>query len=232
LINNRHVPYDRTPIDQLGLPQDVCDAILEELAQMPPEFQSLLMSTPDVMLNVPYVSQLDEDSPDPLDCGHACVLMLLKYYDNPPSPTILSNTTVHALVETMRNIDTRNGKPRRAQNLTSHIDLIALAKEFGLDIKAEIPFKKVDKIVKALDKRRPVVPLVNYKDLKFPKHLDTGDDQGWHWLVVVGYADNGDTFIVNDPLWTLDRRSGRGGAGLAISRQDLTNALRGNVAVL
>lgn len=231
LADHRHAAYSGQPLDKLPLAAEIVWAVESALAAMPPAFDSTTVERVDYLLSVPWVSQLDANSTAGADCGHACVLMLLKYYDNPPSPDILSDTTVDNLVNLMRDIDVRQGRPRRAKNTTSDQDLVDLAAANGLELRADRNFKNLDKAMAQLKKRRPVIVLVNYLDLQFPDHLQSGPDQGWYWLVIVGSSNGGNTFIVNDPLWTPQARSNRGGKELQIARATLTRALRLNRAV-
>jgi hypothetical protein len=231
MAERRGAAYNCPPIDQLGLTTSIARAVIDELVAMIPQFQNDSTSQPDNLLGVPWVSQIDQNSPDSLDCGQACVLMLLKYYDNPPSPAILSNTTVNDLVELMRVIDVQKGRPRRADNLTNGQDLVDLSGANGLQVIHDAQFSNLNKVIDLLHQRRPVILLVNYHDLQFPLHLQSGTDQGMHWLVVIGYSDHGQAFIVHDPLWTPAQRNGRGGGHLQISRVNLENARRLNWAV-
>lgn len=157
-------------------------------------------------LRVPWISQLGPDVEGSGDCGQACILMLLYYYGiiEPTSPI-----TVEHLCEI------KSGK-------TSAADLVRLAAKFDLElITALVGY--VSDLRQYLYDERPVILLVNYNDLDFPVHLASGANQGWHWLLVVGYE--GEDFVVHDPLWLPSQRMGRGGGSITIPGNTLRAAL-------
>ena len=204
IANNRSAPYAGPAIAALpNLSAEVKNAVAAALATMPPLGAKRL-------LNVPWISQLDPNSTAPNDCGQAVVLMLLRFYGK-----VGNNVTVD---------DLSRIKPGK----TTGADLRNLAARFGLSLVIDTTFGSVESLYAPVSRGRPVIVLVNYIDLHFPPHL-SNPDQGWHWLVIVGY--DGDTLIVHDPLWTPSQRSGKGGANLTISRQTLQNALVGTNAL-
>jgi hypothetical protein len=224
LADHRRAVYDCPPIDQLGLSAALEQAVIAQLAMMTPVFRSDVQPRRGVLLNVPWVSQLD-NAPDGADCGQACVLMLLRYYNSASSPVNPTSLTVRALVELMRDIDEQHGKPRRLDNSTTANDLVNLAAANGLQLKRHSNFESLDSAVEALNNGYAVVPLVDYIDLQLPDHLQSGSDQGPHWLVIIGHSNSGRTFIVHDPLWALHQNGGHGGAALPITRETLQSAL-------
>lgn len=157
------------------------------------------------LLVVPWVSQIDKQSEGAFDCGQASLLMLLKFYGK-----VNGDVTVDDLSS-------------RVPKYTSANQLRDLAGYYEFSPKT-LYIRSVDTLRALVDSGRPAVVLVDYAKLEFPDHLLSGSDQGWHWLVVVGYRDDG-TFIVHDPLWLPYQRGGHGGAYLTIARNRLQNAL-------
>lgn len=185
-------------MDLPNLPDAVKRAVAARLEAMP------LLGVARI-LSVPWVSQLDARSTGQNDCGQACVLMLAHAYGK-----VNRNMTVDDLA-TLR--------PGR----TDAAALRDLAARFDLALTVDETFTGVDSLRRLIDQGKPVAVLVNYEDLHFPPHLSS-PDQGWHWLLVVGYRGD-DQFIVHDPLWRPDQRDGRGGAYLRIARDTLQSAL-------
>lgn len=174
---------------------------------------NILSSVPVVsgskVLAVPWISQLGAGAPGAFDCGQACVLMLLKYHQK-----VDRNMQVNQLTNIV------DGKTNVRQ-------LSDLARRFGLSlstISTDQTVESVDRLKVPVTNNRPLILLVNYADLGFPVHLVSGINQGWHWLVVVGYS--GDQMIVHDPLWTKTSKFPNGGAGLFITRRTLATAIR------
>lgn len=159
------------------------------------------------LLPLDWITQIDEKGSGNNDCGQACVLMLLRYYGMGGDQSVKK---LHAKL---------SGK-------TSASQLVWLAGQFGLTLKVDTSFANVDGLRAPLESGRPVILLVDYKELQFPVHLSTGVDQGWHWLVVSGYNDSG--YIVDDPLWlatTNNGQGGKGGSNLKIKRDVLQKAM-------
>lgn len=223
IFADRHKVYDGIPIDQLpNLTQEQKDLIKLALANQPLPSASLSAPTtpaapapgeaaiPPVqpkILEITWISQMDEDGHGNNDCGDASVLMLLHYYGHatPSREEVFS----------------------RFAGKTTTANLITLASEFNLTLTsvAGTNADLIDLLPGLIDANKPVIPLLNYADLMFPVHLGSGVDQGLHWFVVVGYAD--DVFYVHDPLWLPTQRNGQGGAFLQIQRETLENALQG-----
>lgn len=208
MVNDRQVPYDGAAIGELpGLTNDFKRLLLLALRNMPQLGDSRV-------LDVPWVSQLDADSPGSFDCGQACVLMLLKYHKN------------DSATQRLRVKDLTDVRPDR----TSAAALRSLARHFGLALR-ELPMQpsSIDTLYPPISNGRPVILLVNYADLDFEVHLASGINQGLHWIVVIGHTANGD-FIVHDPLWTPTQRNGKGGASLPITKSQLRQAIRAHGA--
>jgi hypothetical protein len=161
------------------------------------------------ILEVPWVSQVDLNSPGAFDCGQACVLMLLKYYGK-GAGLIVKNLT-----------DLVGGRTTGSQ-------LVRLAADFELTIEPINISNTVAALQTGLSKQidagRPVILLVNYRDLRFDNIVASKSDPGLHWLVVVG--NEGDRFYVNDPLWMAIDRNGRGGNQVPIRIDALTRSYR------
>jgi uncharacterized protein YvpB len=186
------------------------------------EFMVVHQSTPldgdlprAVVLEVPWVSQLDPvTAPEGYDCGQACVLMLLQYYDK-----VNSDVTVKTLTDILSGSTT-----------AAALKGLAALSSFGLALDTT-PVERTTSSIASLRKLiaagRPVILLVNYGDLDLIDHLQSGRNQGLHWLVLTGYDE--DTFYVNDPLWLswqLNGQGGRGGGGLKLSIDNLAVAVR------
>ncbi len=160
-------------------------------------------------LDVPWVSQLD--NPFPNDCGHACVLMLLKYAGLGDGLTVgdLFNAGV---------------APR---GYTTGWQLARLAAHFGLRCTVESPFAAANYFTEQINANRPVIALVDYASLNLPPHLASGPDQGAHWFVAVGY--DREHYYVHDPLWLPSQIGGayrEGGRWHPISKATMENAIR------
>jgi hypothetical protein len=162
------------------------------------------------LLEVPWASQVDVFSPGAFDCGQSCVLMLLKYYNHAAPGLVVKNLT-----------DVVDGRTTMSQ-------LIALAAGFGLTL-TSLPIAPTlnalqTGLSKQIDAGKPVILLVNYRQLGFDNIVASKSDPGLHWLIVVGAE--GDTFYVHDPLWMPIDRQGRGGAFVPIRIDSLVRAYR------
>jgi putative glycosyl hydrolase len=223
IFADRSQVYIGKPIDELpNLTQTQKDLIKLALAKQPLPITSLNTPTPPEagapgaaaspgiqpkILEIGWISQMDQSGHGNNDCGDASVLTLLRYYKcpAPSSEEVFSQFS---------------GK-------TNGDNLIALAGDYHLTLTSKSgPNPELIGLLSGLiDGNKPAILLVNYDDLMFPVHLISGADQGMHWFVVVGYAD--DVFYVHDPLWLPTQRDGKGGAFLQIHRDTLQNALRG-----
>ena len=164
-----------------------------------------------VRLGVEWLSQLDRvTSPGSFDCGQACIAMLMRFYGRGSGSINVKDLT-----------DIVYGKTTAKQ-------LQQLAGRFSLSLLQNVLTNDVPGFLRLeLDRGKPIILLVNYADLGFKNHLLTGIQQGYHWLVVVGYE--GDSFQVHDPLWLSwqdNGQSGRGGGFLKITASKLTFAAR------
>ena len=160
-------------------------------------------------LEVPWVSQLDNTLPN--DCGHACVLMLLKYAG------LGAGLTVHDLYF--------SGVAPRGYTTAWH--LVRLAEHYGLRCKVESPFAASGYFIEQINSNKPVIVLVDYASLNMPAHLSSGPDQGAHWLVVVGYGPG--YYYVHDPLWQPNQIGGayrEGGRWHPIPLDTMERAIR------
>ena len=160
-------------------------------------------------LDVPWVSQLDNRLPN--DCGHACVLMLLKYAG-------LGNGL------TVADLFNAGVAPR---GYTTGWHLTRLAAHYGLRCTVESPFAATDYFIEQVYADKPVIALVDYASLGLPDHLASGPDQGAHWLVVVGF--DRDHYYVHDPLWLPNQIGGayrEGGRWHPIPKATMESAIR------
>ncbi|MBN1284863.1 MAG: SH3 domain-containing protein [Anaerolineae bacterium] len=201
----RLTPLDPGAMDKAGKPDEWVRLRTPERIDGWSAAWYLRPTDPYPLLSVPWVSQIDRDSTGAFDCGQASLLMVLKFHDK---------VDVGVTVDDLNKI---------VPKYTSATQLRELAAHYTLTLKA-LYTDSVDRLRAVIDKGRPAIVLVDYVKLEFPDHLLSGPDQGWHWLVVTGYKDDG-TFIVHDPLWLPYQRGGRGGAYLTIERDTLQNAL-------
>jgi len=127
-------------------------------------------STNKIELSVTWISQLDADSPDGLDCGQAGVVMMFRYYGVGLGVRVKDLCKIIMGRTTAANLVALAARERLALRLynTATEDLAQTLRDL-------------------LDAQRPVILLVNYADLMFPVHLASGANQGYHWLVVIGY---------------------------------------------
>ena len=161
---------------------------------------------------VPWVSQLDNTLPN--DCGHACVLMLVKF-DYAFNKDMASGLTVADLWNA----------GIAPKGYTGPRDLVRLAAHYDVEL-AFTDHIDENFLIKQLDACHPVIVLVDYLHLRLPRHLST-PDQGTHWLVVVGYDRK--RFYVHDPLWRKQDIGGRfaeGGRWHPIARETLMEAMQ------
>jgi hypothetical protein len=170
---------------------------------------------PPVLLEVPWVSQIDADSPLLNDCGQAALLMLLRYYGRAPAGMRVKTLT------------------DRHPGPTFNTDLERLGADYGLTLKLLFPAAKAQEMAKLrayLEAAMPVIILVDYNSLRFrATPLETTLA---HWLVLVGFQ--GEEFIVHDPNWAPNEQNmqgGIGGAHLRLSLDRLTLAYRGTALV-
>jgi len=172
---------------------------------------------PPSVLSVPWHTQIMSDGSGHDACGETSVKMVLGFYgkDNGDS------------IQTLANKLGKWGKP------TGSADLIHLAGLYGQPLAVLTHDNTLTAIRTQLADHKPLILLVNYKDLGFKVHLGGGiggdpTNQGPHWLVAIGVQE--DTFYLNDPLWMTADRHGKGGACLPISAEQLTKALAGGAA--
>lgn len=127
-------------------------------------------------LPVVYKSQWDDDaSKSNNDCGPASIAMILDFFGK----TITTNE-INEMIQ--------DGGLVTFQQLTDVIDKLG----FGFELKRDCKFED---IVTSINNGVPVMPLVHYGSLN-----STQDKvfKGGHFMVVVGYLENGD-LLVNDP---------------------------------
>jgi hypothetical protein len=144
-------------------------------------------------LTVPWFTQVQTGNNLRNDCGHACVLMLLRYYDlGSPSLT----------VPDLYRLPFKN-----ANGTTTHQHLQKLAAEHKLTL---APFTRpstaasLETIRASIRQNRPTILLVWYPSLKFRNPANGPFN---HWVVVTGFQ--GSTFYLNDPLWVASRDGAR-----------------------
>lgn len=161
-----------------------------------------------LVLRVPWFSQLEAKSAGGGAGAHACLLMLLHFYQALPSGSCIGVEDLFAM------------KPACA---SAH-DLVGLAAKPSFNLSL-MPFvlANVLSLREHLLAGRPIITLVNYDLLDFEDHLPPDNERGNHWLVVVGYEY--DEFVLHDPHWLPLQRRGRGGAYRKVHYSTLHAAL-------
>lgn len=143
------------------------------------------------ILNVSYRSQVDNDALQAKgDCGAACVAMILDGFDK------------HITVD--QAFKDAGGKHEYYYLSRSELITAAGKHRVMMERANDGSFEKIKTYV---DANKPLIALVNYEAWsKAGSGVDTQDDfDNAHFVVVVGYDDQGNVFI-NDPLWWGSRR--------------------------
>lgn len=135
-----------------------------------------------VIVSVPYRSQHDSDAQaSRLDCGPACVAMLLEW-----------RGTRVAIDEIARL--TGAGK-------TSADALSIAARKYGLGLRKLSPMSLAD-VDAQIQAGKPMIALVRYGD--FGDQRQDFAYVGLHWIVIVGV--DAENVYINDPDWWGERR--------------------------
>jgi hypothetical protein len=188
LASDRSAAYSGPLYSQLpNLSQEQKTTILNVLlAEVP---LAIVVADGQVKLPVPWKSQMDSSGSGNGNCGQAALAMLMKYLQK----TAINTNNQMVPVTFERLIGRRSGK-------TGAADLDSLAQHFNMpELHPDFSFVNADSLRAPLDAKCPVILLVNYLDLNLPNHLFSGNDQGWHWILVVGYDSDG--YFFHDPLW-------------------------------
>jgi hypothetical protein len=156
---------------------------------------------------VPWVTQIQSGYNLPNDCGHACVLMVMRYYGMGWSNTVN---------------DLYKLKYKNSNGTTNQLHLVSIASDMtGGKLKLNTfgdkqnPSNKLTEIRNSLAKDKLAILLVWYPSLGFNNKANGNFN---HWIVVTGYS--GDNFYINDPLWTTENQ----GAAKSISFERLLKA--------
>jgi hypothetical protein len=184
-------------------------------------------SSTDILLTVPWFSQLYPDPPHFEACGPTSVLEILKAYGVGKLKTLQDWVTMQYMSS--------------LANTTGSQTLINLAKAAGplpltAVTPAPAPAALLDTLRGLLAKRLPVILLVDYVKLKaatpFNKttYINTSASVVDHWWVVVGTE--GSNFIVNDSLWKPGDNGGRGGFNLRVPGPVLQSAYHDSLLLL
>lgn len=160
-----------------------------------------------VFLAVPWVTQIQYPINFSNDCGHACVMMVMRYH----------LTGFDMSVEEIYRLPHKN-----SNGTTNQIHLRDIAQEasggklhlrtFQRDNPSESDFDILKSRVKA---NHPIILLVRYSRLGF---ANPSGGNFLHWLVMIGYS--GNAIYVHDPLWVTESS----GAARAISQDRLYDA--------
>lgn len=173
---------------------------------------TLLTSTPEVWLKVPYRTQLDGSSYAEANCGPTSVAMALE--------AIGKKDTLENLRTAALQLQDTNGCDD-CGTFIQHLASIAEArgaKTFGLRDEPESFHRwSLDEIRQQLRQERVVIPQVKFRLLP-----GRSKSQYWgdHYIVIVGLA--GNNFVYNDPVDSDGR-----GYGRLISAEALEQAMAG-----
>lgn len=152
-------------------------------------------------LPVPWASQLGKDAAySNSDCGPACVAMWLRWMNRFVSVDQVSQAT---------------GLPR-GYRYTLPANLMLAANEFGLILERALNVS-IEALFKSIDQGSPAIVLVHYASL--PTRYDA-KFSGGHWVLVVGYTDDGDV-LYHDPYWPDTR-----GQMVRVTRAEFERAMR------
>lgn len=168
----------------------------------------------EMRLPVPWFTQIQHPTNYANDCGHTCLLMLMRYHG-------------FAQDKTVKDLYFLKGKPNEFKNDGSgytdinHLTRMAqVVTGNQLGIATFVEQSTMDNLNKIKDRIRndkPTVLLVWYPALSF-NNPSAGNPNFNHWVIVTGFKDN--TFYINDPLWTSES----GGAQKAVSAEVLLGA--------
>ena len=160
-----------------------------------------------VFLEVPWVTQIQYPINYSNDCGHACVLMVMRYHI----------TGFTSSVKEIYQLPHKN-----SNGTTNQFHLRDIAKEASGEtlhlrtFQRENPSESDFDILKSRVKsKNPVILLVRYSSLRFN---NPSGGNFLHWLVMVGYS--GNAIYVHDPLWVTESS----GAARSISQDQLYKA--------
>ena len=173
---------------------------------------SLLASSPEVWLQVPYRTQLDGSSYAEANCGPTSVAMALEAIGKRDS---LASLRASALQ--LQDINGCDDCGTFIQHLASVAEMRGAA-TFGLRDDPETFHRwSIDEIRQQIRKDRVVIPQVKFRLLP-----GRSKSQYWgdHYIVIVGLSGNG--FIYNDPVDSDGR-----GYGRLISAEALEQAMAG-----
>lgn len=141
------------------------------------------------VLDVPYRSQWDDDArQSSADCGPACLAMVLGYYG------------VRARID---DLFAATGMP--PGRYISFDQLMRVGRGYGVEF-AYSANNALDDLKGWIDAGKPALALVQYRYWSRHRPPMTQDNiQGPHFVVVVGYDDQGQVFV-NDPDYWMPRR--------------------------
>jgi hypothetical protein len=160
---------------------------------------SLLTSTPEVWLKVPYRTQLDGSDYAEANCGPTSVAMALEAIGT--SDTLESLRSEALKLQEMPRCDDCG---TYIQHLASVAEMRG-AKTYNLRDDPESFHRwTLDEIRQQLRDGRVVIPQVKYRNLPGRAKVPYGGD---HYIVIVGLA--GDSFLYNDPVDSDGRGYGR-----------------------
>lgn len=173
---------------------------------------SLLTSTPDVWLSVPYRSQLDGTSYEDANCGPTSVGMALEAIGKRDT-----QDSLRAAALQFQNLNACDDCGTFIQHLAGVAELRG-ARTFGLrDAPESFHRWTLDEIRDQLKLERVVIPQVKFRHLPGRSKASYWGD---HYIVIVGMV--GSSFIYNDPVDSDGR-----GYGRIITADQLEQAMSG-----
>lgn len=210
IFEDRTAVYEGLSIEDLpNLTRTQKQCIIEALTGVP--FGVKAAPTSAHVLPVPWITQFTPQAERTGNGGQAVIAMLLRYHQ-----TGGGTRTVDDLCKTKEGRMNTN-------------DLRFMAAQHGLVLRphrVERAAYSMNEVADTLDVNRPTALLVDYARLNLIPHLEGGNDQGWQWVLVVGYKDqDANVFFIHDPLWMAHQRSGRGGEYLEVTRETLISAV-------
>jgi len=144
-------------------------------------------------MTVPWITQIQSGHNLSNDCGHTCVLMVMRYLGAGWDTSVA---------------DLYNLKQfRHVKGWTTSSNLVDMVNHVGQNFtrysERTATLASMQTLKTILREKGPVISLVWYPSLGFSNPSNGNFN---HWVVITGFSDN--TFYINDPLWTTENRGG------------------------
>lgn len=152
------------------------------------------------VLDVPYYSQEDPGARwGNNDCGIACVYMVIQYHYTVVLGQNPASTGIDALARRILPSPTAFAKTIHLVNAGAlyKVDLDSTDYRFT-DQRLTVP-----RMIEEINAGRPSISLIGYGDVP---HRQNQKYRGGHYVTVVGYDDEAQMIVVNDPDFFGDRR--------------------------